>query len=144
MKKSTAKAQWNKGLKNGNGEVASGRGHFKASYTFASRFGDDTSATNPEELIGAAHAGCFSMFLSALLEKANHEPESVQTTATVHLGEKDGGPHIMLIELNTEARVEGIEDDEFQKLAQEAKANCPVSKALGAVPEIKLTASLKK
>jgi lipoyl-dependent peroxiredoxin len=144
MKKSTAKAQWNKGLKNGSGEVASGMGHFKANYTFASRFGDDTSATNPEELIGAAHAGCFSMFLSSLLEKANHEPESVQTTATVHLGEKDGGPHVMKIELDTEVSVAGIEEAEFQKLAQEAKEKCPISKALGAVPEIMLTAKLKK
>jgi lipoyl-dependent peroxiredoxin len=144
MKKSTAKAQWNKGLKNGNGEVASGRGHFKANYTFASRFGDDTSATNPEELIGAANAGCFSMFLSSLLEKANYEPETVQTTATVHLGEKDGGPHVMKIELDTEVSVAGIEEDEFQKLAQEAKEKCPISKALGAVPEITLTAKLKK
>jgi osmotically inducible protein OsmC len=144
MKKSTAKAQWNKGLKDGSGEVASARGHFKASYTYASRFGDDTSATNPEELIGAAHSGCFSMFLSALLEKANYKPESVTTVATVHLGEKDGGPHVMKIELNTEASVPGIEEEEFQKLAQEAKANCPVSKVLAAVPEMLLTATLKK
>lgn len=144
MKKSTSKAQWNKGLKNGNGEVSSGRGHFKANYTFASRFGDDTSATNPEELIGAAHAGCFSMFLSSLLEKANYQPESINTTATVHLGEKDGGPHIMKIELNTEARVAEIQDEEFQKLVQDSKANCPVSKALASVPEITVTASLKK
>ncbi|MBX0334595.1 OsmC family peroxiredoxin [Pontibacter sp. HSC-14F20] len=144
MKKSTAKAQWNKGLKNGNGEVESGTGNFKAGYTFASRFENDASATNPEELIGAAHAGCYSMFLSALLEKANYEPESVRTTATVHLGEKDGGPHVMKIELNTEASVAGISDDEFQKLAEESKAKCPISKALGAVPEITLTASLKK
>ncbi|MBD1398431.1 OsmC family peroxiredoxin [Pontibacter sp. JH31] len=144
MKKSTAKAQWNKGLKNGSGEVESGTGHFKVSYTFASRFGDDTSATNPEELIGAAHSGCFSMFLSALLEKANYQPETIRTVATVHLGEKDGGPHVMKIELNTEASVPEIEDEEFQKLAQEAKAKCPISKALGAVPEIILTAALKK
>ncbi|MDX5419980.1 MAG: OsmC family peroxiredoxin [Hymenobacteraceae bacterium] len=144
MRKSTAKAQWNKGLKNGSGEVESGTGHFKASYTFASRFGDDTSATNPEELIGAANAGCFSMFLSSLLEKANYEPETVQTTATVHLGEKDGGAHVMKIELDTEVSVAGIEEDEFQKLAQEAKEKCPISKALGAVPEITLTAKLKK
>jgi lipoyl-dependent peroxiredoxin len=144
MKKSTANAQWNKGLKNGNGEVASGRGHFKANYTFASRFGDDTSATNPEELIGAAHAGCFSMFLSSLLEKANYQPESVHTVATVHLGEQDGGPQVMKIELNTEASVPEIKDDEFQRLAEEAKAKCPISKALAAVPEIILTATLKK
>lgn len=144
MKKSTANAQWNKGLKNGNGDITSGSGNLTASYTFASRFENDTSATNPEELIGAAHAGCYSMFLSALLEKANHEPESVQTTATVHLGEKDGGPHVMKIELNTEATVAGIEDDEFQQLAEEAKEKCPISKALGAVPEITLTARLKK
>lgn len=84
------------------------------------------------------------MFLSSLIEKANYEPQTVQTTATVHLGEKDGGPHVMKIELNTEASVEGLSDDEFQKLAQEAKAKCPISKALGAVPEITMTATLKK
>ncbi|WP_018477101.1 OsmC family peroxiredoxin [Pontibacter roseus] len=144
MKKSTANAQWNKGLKDGNGEVASGTGNFKANYSFASRFGEDKSATNPEELIGAAHAGCYSMFLSALLEKANYKPESVSTTATVHLGEKDGGPHVMKIELNTEASVPGIEDEEFQRLAEDAKANCPISKVLSAVPEMTLNASLKK
>lgn len=144
MKKSTAKAQWNKGLKNGSGEVESGRGLFKASYTFASRFGDDTSATNPEELIGAAHSGCFSMFLSGLLEKNNYKPETITTVATVHLGEKDGAPQVMKIELNTEAVVPEIQDDEFQKLAQEAKAGCPISKLLAAVPEMTLTATLKK
>lgn len=144
MKKSTARAQWNKGLKNGAGQVESGNGQFKADYTFASRFGEDNSATNPEELIGAAHAGCFSMFLSSLLEKANYKPESVITTATVHLGEKDGGPHVMKIELNTEASVPEIQDEEFQKLVQESKAGCPISKALAAVPEMTVTATLKK
>ncbi|MHC2992015.1 peroxiredoxin [Pontibacter sp. HJ8] len=144
MKKSTAKAQWNKGLKDGNGQVETGNGGVKANYSFATRFGEDKSGTNPEELIGAAHAGCFSMFLSALLEKADYKPDSISTVATVHLGEKDGGPHVMKIELNTEASVSGIEDEEFQRLAQEAKANCPISKVLAAVPEMLLTATLKK
>lgn len=144
MKKHKAEARWNKGLKEGNGEVKSGNGAVQAKYTYASRFGDSTSGTSPEELIGAAHAGCFSMFLSALMEGEKLSPEYVETKANVYLGEKDGGPLIQKIELITEAKVDGVDNDAFQELVQKAKAGCPVSKALAAVPEITVQASLKE
>ena len=144
MKKHRAEARWNKGLKDGNGEVKSGNGAVQANYTYASRFGDSDSGTTPEELIGAAHAGCFSMFLSALMGNQNLTPDYIETKATVHLGEKDGGPLIQKIELATEAKVDGLDDDAFQDLVQQAKAGCPVSKALASVPEITVQASLKK
>jgi osmotically inducible protein OsmC len=117
-----------------------GSGAYEGDFTYASRF-EEAKGTNPEELIGAAHAGCFSMFLSALLTKAEFPPTSVHTTATVHLG---GGPTITKIDLVTEAVVPGIDSAKFGQLAQEAKANCPVSKALGAVSEITLDAKLVK
>ena len=130
-------AEWNGTLKDGAGTMVVGRGAYEGPYTFASRF-ETGDGTNPEELIGAAHAGCYSMFLSALLTKAGYTPTRIATTATVHLGE---GPTITLIELDTHAVVPGVENDEFQKLAGEAKAGCPVSKAL-AGPEISLKAVL--
>lgn len=142
MKQHKAKAQWKGGLKEGSGEFETGRGNVKTGYSFASRFGDDTRATSPEELIGAAHAGCFSMFLSGLLEKAGHTPDYINTGANVTLGEKDGAPLILKVELTTEVKAGNIQNEEFQKLVQESKAGCPVSKALGAVPEITVNASL--
>jgi len=142
MKKHKAEARWNKGLKDGNGEVKTGNGAVQANYTYASRFGDSTSGTSPEELIGAAHAGCFSMFLSALMGGENLSPEYVETKASVYLGEQDGGPLIQKIELVTEAKVAGLDNDKFQELVQKAKAGCPVSKALAAVPEITVQATL--
>jgi lipoyl-dependent peroxiredoxin len=142
MKQHTAKAQWKGGLKEGSGEFETGRGNVKTGYSFASRFGDDTRATSPEELVGAAHAGCFSMFLSSLMEKANYTPDAIHTSANVTLGEKDGGPHILKIELTTEVKAPGIQDAELQQLVKAAKADCPVSKALAAVPEITVNATL--
>ncbi|RDV10759.1 OsmC family peroxiredoxin [Pontibacter diazotrophicus] len=144
MKKHKAEARWNKGLKDGNGEVKTGNGAVQAKYTYASRFGDSNSGTSPEELIGAAHAGCFSMFLSALMGNENLSPEYVETKANVYLGEKDGGPLIEKIELTTEARVDGLDNDKFQELVQKAKDGCPVSKALASVPEITVQATLKE
>ncbi|WP_347157912.1 OsmC family peroxiredoxin [Pontibacter chitinilyticus] len=144
MKKHTANARWEKGLKDGSGKVKSGNGAIEAKYTYASRFGDSTSGTTPEELIGAAHAGCYSMFLSALMGNENLTPEYIETTASVWLGEKDGAPLIQKIELRTEAKVDGLDDDAFQEMAQKAKEGCPVSKALGAVPEMTLQATLKR
>ncbi len=144
MKKHKAEARWNKGLKDGNGEVKSGNGAIQAKYTYASRFGDSTSGTSPEELIGAAHAGCFSMFLSGLMGNENLSPEYVETKANVYLGEKDGGPLIQKIELTTEAKVAGLDNDKFQDLVQKAKEGCPVSKALAAVPEVTVQATLKE
>ncbi|WP_242922869.1 OsmC family peroxiredoxin [Pontibacter liquoris] len=144
MKKHTASAKWEKGLKDGTGSVKTGNGAVESKYTYASRFGDSTSGTSPEELIGAAHAGCYSMFLSALMGNENITPEFIETTASVWLGEKDGAPLIQKIELRTEAKAEGLDEETFQQLAQKAKEGCPVSKALGAVPEITLQATLKK
>ncbi|PTX19510.1 osmotically inducible protein OsmC [Pontibacter mucosus] len=144
MRKHRAEARWNKGLKNGDGEVKSATGSFQSKYSFASRFGDSTSGTSPEELIGAAHSGCFSMFLSGLLEKENLTPEYVHTQAVVTLGEQDGAPTILKIELNTEVKADGLDNDKLQQLAQDAKKGCPVSKALNAVPEITLQATLKE
>lgn len=129
-------AAWNGTLKEGAGTMKLGSGAYEGPFTFASRF-ESGPGTNPEELIGAAHAGCFSMFLSALISKEGFVP-TIRTTAKVHLG---AGPTINLIELETEAEVPGIDDETFQRLAQDAKKGCPVSKAL-AGPEITLTAKL--
>jgi osmotically inducible protein OsmC len=114
-----------------------GSGAFEGAYSHASRFGEG-EGTNPEELIGAAHAGCFSMFLSALLTKDGYTPTRIHTVATVHLGD---GPTITTIELDSEAEVPGLDEDTFRQRAEEAKGQCPVSKALTG-PEIKLNARL--
>lgn len=135
----TSSAQWQGTLKEGAGTMKLGSGAYEGPYTFASRF-ESGSGTNPEELIAAAQAGCFSMFLAALLTKAGFPPTRIATTAKVHLGE---GPTITLIELDTQASVPNLSDADLQKHAAEAKANCPVSKAL-AGPEITLRAQLAK
>jgi osmotically inducible protein OsmC len=129
-------AEWKGTLKEGAGTMKVGSGAYEGPYTFASRF-ESGKGTNPEELIGAAHAGCFSMFLSALLGNKGFVP-TVRTTATVHL---EAGPTITLIELDTEAEVPGIDEATFQQLAEDAKKGCPVSKAL-AGPVITLKATL--
>lgn len=133
----TSFAEWKGNLKEGSGTMKLASGAYEGPYTFASRF-EEGKGTNPEELIGAAQAGCFSMFLSALLAKAGYTAESIQTSATVHLGE---GPTITLIEVKTEAKVPGVAEAEFLELAEAAKKNCPISKAL-AGPEITLSATL--
>ena len=130
-------AEWNGSLKEGAGRMRLGSGAYEGPFTFASRF-ESGPGTNPEELIGAAHAGCYSMFLSALLSNAGTPPTSVRTTATVHLGE---GPAIHLIELDTVAEVPGVSEADFLEKAEAAKKGCPVSKAL-AGPEIRLKARL--
>lgn len=114
-----------------------GSGAYEGEFTKASRF-EDGPGTNPEELLGAAHAGCFSMFLSAILSDAGHVPTSISTTAKVHLG---AGPRIRLIELSTVGEVPGIDEGTFVEFAEKAKEGCPVSLALASV-EIKLTARL--
>jgi lipoyl-dependent peroxiredoxin len=133
----SSSAEWNGTLKGGAGTMKLGSGAWEGPFTFASRF-ESGKGTNPEELIGAAHAGCFSMFLSALLSDAGFTPTRISTTATVHL---DDGPVISRIELKTEATVPGLDAATFQKHAEAAKAGCPVSKAL-AGPKIELTAKL--
>jgi osmotically inducible protein OsmC len=135
-----AQAQWQGDLREGKGKMALGSGAFEGQYSFRSRFADGPG-TNPEELIAAAHAGCFSMAFSNLLSQAGHVPKSVRTTARVHLEPVDGKQSITLVELITEGVVSGIGEDEFQRLAAEAKAGCPVSRALAAV-QISLEATL--
>jgi osmotically inducible protein OsmC len=137
----SAEARWEGSLSEGRGTMAFGSGAFEGQYSFGSRFEEGTG-TNPEELIGAAHAGCFSMFLSGALGNAGHEPEEVRTDARVHLDKADGGFAITTIDLNATARVPGIESDEFQRIAEASKEGCPVSKALGGV-EITLEAKLE-
>ncbi len=132
-----ATAQWNGTLKDGNGTMAYGQ--FKGPFTFASRF-EEGKGTNPEELVGAAHAGCFSMFLSALLSGDKFTPTQIRTTASVHLGDDDG-PKITRIDLNCEAEVPGLDADKFAEYAQTAKAKCPISR-LYAGTEINLSAKL--
>ena len=133
-----AEATWQGTLKEGSGVMKLGSGLYEGPFTFASRF-EEGKGTNPEELIGAAHAGCYSMFLSALLTNNNTPPTRVHTTATVHLG---AGPAISKIELVCRAEVAGVDAEKFAELAAAAKANCPISKALAAVPEIVLDAQL--
>jgi lipoyl-dependent peroxiredoxin len=133
-----SEATWKGTLREGSGSVKLGSGYFEGPYTFASRF-EEAKGTNPEELIGAAHAGCYSMFLSALLSGKGFTPTRIHTAATVHL---TAGPTISKIELDCEAEVPGVEEVTFQELAAQAKANCPVSKALASVPEIVLNAKL--
>ena len=133
-------AVWEGTLREGKGTVRLGSGAYEGPYSFASRF-EEGNGTNPEELIGAAHAGCFSMALAAGLTKAGYSPKRVSTTAKVHLGQAGGGFKITLIELDTEAEIPGIDEQAFQEQAETAKKNCPVSQALAAT-EIKLNAKL--
>jgi osmotically inducible protein OsmC len=135
----TSSAEWKGTLKEGAGTMKLASGAYEGPYTFASRF-ESGKGTNPEELLGAAHAGCFSMFLSALLSGAGFKPTRIATTATVHLTE---GPTISLIELQTRAEVPGLTEEDLQKHAEAAKKGCPVSKALTG-PEIRMHAVLVK
>ncbi|HKJ31288.1 MAG TPA: OsmC family protein [Balneolales bacterium] len=136
----TASAQWNGNLQDGNGTMKVGSGAYEGSYSFDSRFGEG-KGSNPEELIGAAHAGCFSMALSAELSKLGFEPKSVATDAKVSLLKGNDGFEIKSIELTTKANVPGIDKNKFMEVAEGAKKGCPVSKALKGV-EIKLNAHL--
>lgn len=135
-----ANAVWEGGLKDGHGTVELGSGAYSGRYSFGSRF-EEAGGTNPEELIGAAHAGCFSMALSAGLGRAGFTPERVATGARVHLEKVGEGFKITRIELSTEARVPGIDEATFQEHARKAKEGCPVSQALAGV-EISLDAKL--
>ena len=137
-----ADATWNGTLTEGEGTMRLAGG-YEGPYNFGSRFEDSDTGTNPEELIAGAHAGCFSMALSGALSKAGHQPESIDTTATVNLRKVEGGFEIHRIRLVTKARVPGISEEEFQQAAQGAKEGCPVSKALAAVETIELEATLE-
>lgn len=133
-----ANAVWNGDLRNGNGTMKFGS--FEGPYSFSSRF-EDGKGSNPEELIGAAHAGCFSMAFSGSLTKAGFSPRRISTTANVHLDFIDQGFKITAIDLVTEGDVPGIDVNKFIEIAEGAKKNCPVSQALSAI-EIRLTANL--
>jgi osmotically inducible protein OsmC len=137
-----ANAEWQGSLKEGSGEMALGSGAFEGKYSFSSRM-EDGPGTNPEELIGAAHAGCFSMALAAALGRAGITPKSIRTTAKVHLGTSDAGPTITRIDLETEGEVPGIDQATFQQHAEGARQGCVVSRALGGVKDITLNAKLK-
>jgi osmotically inducible protein OsmC len=135
----TAKAAWKDTLTKGSGTLELGSGQFKGNYSYASRF-EDGSGTNPDELIGAANAGCFSMALSLMLEQAGFAPKNINTEASVTLDAQKLA--ITTIELTTVAEVDGIDNAKFKEIAEQAKEGCPVSKALAGV-DIKLNATLK-
>lgn len=137
-----AEALWEGRLRDGKGTMKVGSGILQGAYSFASRF-ESGEGTNPEELIGAAHAGCFSMALSLFLEKAGYSPESIHTTANVHIDKVGEGFRITVIELDTEAKVPGIDEKSLLEQAEAAKKGCPVSQALTGT-EIKLRAKLAK
>jgi lipoyl-dependent peroxiredoxin len=136
-----AEAEWKGNLAEGSGRLRVGSGAFDGPYSFKSRFEEGESATNPEELIGAAHAGCFTMALTAQLSRVRLAPTRIHTEAKVKLEKVGESFAITRIDLETEADVPGIDDATFQKYALDAKQNCPVSKALAAT-EIHLTARL--
>ena len=134
-------AEWKGSLKAGTGQMQIGGAAGKKEYSFSSRF-ESGAGSNPEELLGAAHAGCFSMALAGVLGKAGFEPESIATTAKVHIEKGDAGFSITRIELDTRAKVPGIDADTFQKSAEDAKTNCPVSQLFKGA-EITLNARLE-
>ena len=138
MSKSVAKAIWKGTLQGGAGTM--GFTDFSGPFTFASRF-EDGKETNPEELIGAAHAGCFSMFLSALLSEEGLHPESIKTDAAVHLDKYDIGPVISTIELDCEVSCDGLTQEKFDELTKAAKEKCPVSRLVAAA-DVKLKAKM--
>lgn len=137
-----AQAQWRGGLRNGSGSLSTGSGVLTGTpYSFSTRF-ESGAGTNPEELIGAAHAGCFSMALSMILGEAGVEPEEINTSATVALEQDDGGFSIPSIALDVEVRAPGLDEAAFNDAAEKAKAGCPVSKVLNA--EISMNARLAR
>ena len=143
MEKS-ASVHWEGAGKTGKGQISTETGALKAyPYGFASRFEDDKRGTNPEEIVGAAHAACFTMAFAFACEGAGIKTELIDTTAKVRLVKQGDGFLIDRIALTLQAKVPGIDDARFQELAQAAKKNCPLSKALASVPEITLEATLK-
>lgn len=142
MSERSASARWNGGLKAGNGSMKIPRGNIEAPYSFPSRF-EEGAGLSPEDLIAAAHAGCFSMAFSGTLEKAGFTPDSVETTAKVTLEPVDGAPTISRILLETVARVPNIDEAAFQTHAEDAKKNCPVSRLYKGA-QITLNARLQK
>ena len=133
-----ATAQWSGTLKEGKGLM--NFSNYSGPFTFLSRF-EEGSGTNPEELVGAAHAGCYSMFLSALISGENLVPESIETTASVHLERDDVGPVVSTIELDCTVKCDGLSQEKFEELAAAAKAKCPISRLVSSA-DIKLDAKL--
>ncbi|MGQ0703884.1 MAG: OsmC family protein [Gemmatimonadales bacterium] len=129
----TAQARWEGELRTGSGSVRLGSGAFEGKFTFGTRF-ESSPGTNPEELLGAAHAGCFTMALANTLAKDGHPATSIDTTATVHLEKVGEGFSITRIDLTTRGVVPGISSEEFTRAAEDMGANCIVSRALKAVP----------
>lgn len=142
MAERKANAEWNGSLTEGAGKIALGSGLFEGAFSFATRMGDEPG-TNPEELLGASLAGCYAMALNATLEKEGKPAKSVRTEAKVFLGKDDSGFKINRIDLSVDAEVDGIEDSEFQAIAEKVKGGCPISRALAAT-DITLTANLTK
>jgi lipoyl-dependent peroxiredoxin len=140
MPERTSQAVWEGDLQSGRGTMKIGSGAWEGPYSFKSRF-EDGSGTNPEELIAAAHAGCYSMALAAALTKAGNSPKRVETKAKVDLRKEAEGFRIAKIHLATTASVPGLENAKFQEIAEQAKKNCPVSKVLSGA-EISLDAKL--
>jgi lipoyl-dependent peroxiredoxin len=140
MAERKAQAEWRDGLQEGEGVMRTESGALEASFTFPTRF-EDGQGSNPEELIGAAHAGCYSMALSAGLGDAGYTPRKIVTDAAVSIEKGGGGFNITYSALKVKATVPGISEDEFMKIAQDTKKNCPVSKALGGL-DIRLEAEL--
>lgn len=141
MPERKASARWNGTLKDGDGTMRLGGGAYEGKYSFTSRF-EEGAGTNPEELIAAAHAGCFSMALSGALTKSGHEPKRVSTTAKVSIEKVGEGFTITRIRLETEGEVPGMDEATFREHAEGAKKNCPVSRALAAVETIEVEARL--
>jgi osmotically inducible protein OsmC len=137
----SATIRWDGDVAHGRGTIATESGKIRADYSFGTRFSGEPG-TNPEELLGAAHAACFTMALSSELTRAGHPPVSLETTALVHLQKTEKGYEIPSIDLATTAVVPGVSEDEFQRLAAQAKEGCPLSRALRAI-SISLKAALK-
>lgn len=140
MAERKATAEWNGSLKEGSGKIALGSGLFEGAFSFSTRM-EDEPGTNPEELLGASLAGCYAMALNATLEKEGKRARAIHTEAKVHFGKDDAGFTISRIDLTADAEIDGIEDADFQTIAESVKQTCPISKALAAVP-IELTATL--
>jgi len=135
-------AEWKGDLRSGTGTFSAASGHLGGNYSFQSRF-EETGGTNPEELIAAAHASCFSMSLALILGRNGTTPDSIRTEAKVQILKEGDGFAVRKIDLITVGHVPGADDAGFQQAAEAAKENCPISKALAAVPEINLDATLE-
>jgi osmotically inducible protein OsmC len=134
-------AEWHGSVESGSGRITVGNGVFESAYSYESRFGEG-AGTHPEQLLAAAHSGCFTMALANALSTAGHPPESLRTNARVLLRNRGGAITLARIDLETEGHVPGIDERQFQAYAEAAKRDCPVSRALAGIPEIVLTAKL--